>query len=117
MSGLTGTSTLDQVVVWVLMRVLNVNVTLSGNGGLRRRTEGSQESIPAFQGDPKPENQYPHHRKERKREPETPRSQLAIEDGDRDCSNGRRARMASSPEKLGMESVLSAEKVCSRKRK
>lgn len=58
MSGLTRTSTLDQVVVWVLTRVLNVNVTLSGNGGLRRHTEGPQEIIPAFQEDPKPENQF-----------------------------------------------------------
>ena len=116
MLALTGKSTLDQVVVWVLMRVLNVNVTLSGNGGLGRCTEGSQEIIPAFQVDPKPENQYPHHRKERKREPETLGSQLAIEDRDR-LSDGHRARMAGSPKKLGVESVLSEEKVCSRQRK
>ena len=105
MSALTGKSTLDQVAVWVLMRVLNVNVTLSGNGGLGRCTEGSQEIIPAFQVDPKPENQYPHHRKESKREPETLGSQLAIKDGDRDWSDGHRARVASSPEKLGSVSL------------
>lgn len=105
MSALTGTSDLDQVIVWILMCVLNVNVTLSGNGGLGRRTEGSQEIIPAFQVDPKPENQYPHHRKESKREPETLGSQLAINDGDRDWSDGHRARVASSPKQLGLVSL------------